>query len=104
MGRLKGRANKPSSPVEPIYRPYFPWDGERPFSLYADKGWALRVRCWDCQHQLEIPGDQLVSRFGPGCTVARLWSNLICSTCKVGRVHVYPVSMPYHRPKEPQGV
>jgi hypothetical protein len=34
------------------YAPYHPLGADHPFSLFVEKGWALRCDCWDCDHEV----------------------------------------------------
>ena len=61
-----------------IYHPFHPVGSEHPFSLFVEQGWALRIQCWDCEHQTHIAPAELVEHFGEGCSVAELHPRLVC--------------------------
>lgn len=81
----------PHAPDAP-YRPFNEAGADDTFGEVNGRGSALRLRCWDCDHIVQMGGPVLVERFGPGCTIRKLAGRPKCGECGSMRVVLYAVN------------
>lgn len=100
MARRRGRpAVAPAAGAKRADRRFIavhPMMAADPISLFLEKGWSLRLHCFDCNRELEWTPHQLLERFAGayGVTLGDLAPRMKCSaeTCGFRRIMLYPVN------------
>lgn len=99
MARRRGRPPVPIATAAPTERRFIavhPMMTANPISLFLEKGWSLRLHCFDCGREVEWTPRVLMGRFAGsyGATLGDLAPRMSCSAegCGSRRIMLYPVN------------
>jgi hypothetical protein len=85
-------------PAERLFNAVHPMMTADPLTLFLEKGWSLRLHCFDCGHMVEWSPPKLIDRFPTalGVTLGELAPRMVCRAedCGSRRIMLYPVNYP----------
>jgi hypothetical protein len=91
--KREGRANVERMP----YRPYHPLEADYTMVSLAERGNGLRLGCAQCERSKDVPGGELVERYGQAATIQALAERLVCAGCGAKRPVVYAIGFGANR-------